>query len=229
MKSYRRLVEPYRSGLRSRIVACIACVSLMLLAGTTASLAQRPVYTHEYADKALVKKAKKWMKKGEWRNGFTKASPHCSVNAVDFYQQYQRNPEAWQKMFAYLQEIDVLNVPKGKSQIPGTNLVISVEDSKNEPLEKRKSESHYKGIDFQWCVKGTERFGILDHTTSVPNTVYKPDVIRYDYKKERTKFLDSEPDKFFIFFPGDWHIAKVANDTDDQTIRVIVVKVNYVE
>ena len=191
--------------------------------------AQRPVYTREYNDKALVKKAKKWMKKGEWRNGFTKANPHCSVNAVDFYLQYQRNPEAWSRMFAYLQETDLLSIPKGKTPIPGTNLVLNVQDSQNEPLEKRKSESHYKGIDFQYCVKGTERFAILDHTTSVPNTVYKPDVIRYDYKKERTRFYDSKPDEFFIFFPGDWHIAKVANDTDNQDIRVVVVKVEYVE
>ena len=40
---------------------------------------------------------------------------------------------------------------------------------------------------------------------------------------------DSNPGEFFIFFPRDWHIAKVANDTSDQAIRVIVVKVDYVE
>ena len=35
--------------------------------------------------------------------------------------------------------------------------------------------------------------------------------------------------EFFIFFPGDWHIAKVANASDDQVIRVIVAKLKYVE
>ena len=208
--------------------------ALVLYVGCWTGVAQgqttvRPVYTHEYSDKALVKKAKKWMKRGEWRNGFDKARPHCSVNAVDFYLQYQRNPEAWSRMFAFLQETDLLAVPKGKTPIPGTNLVLNVQDSKNEPLEKRKSESHYKGIDFQYCVKGTERFAILDHTTSVPNCEYKPDVIHYNYDRERTKFYDSTPGEFFIFFPGDWHIAKVANDTDDQDIRVVVVKIEYVE
>lgn len=189
----------------------------------------RPVYTRECTDKALVKKAKKWMKKGEWRNGFTKASPDCSVNAVDFYLQYQRNPEEWAKLFAYLQETDLLAVPKGKTPIPGTKLVLNVQDSKNEPLEKRRSESHYHTIDFQYCVKGVERFGILDHTTSVPNDRYKPDVIHYDYDKSKVRFYDSRPDRFFIFFPGDWHIAKVANDTSDQDIRVVVVKVEWID
>lgn len=59
------------------------------------------------------------------------------------------------------------------------------------------------------------------------NCKYRPDVIDYDRRKAR--FFDSTPGEFFIFFPRDWHIAKVANDTSDQAIRVIVVKVDYVE
>lgn len=186
-------------------------------------------YTRACYDCKLIKKANEWLQAGEWRQGFTAADPHCTVNAVDFYLQYQKNPEQWQKLFQYLATTDLLALPKGKHPIPGSDLVISVEDSKNEPLAKRKSESHYKGIDFQYCVKGIERFGILDHYTSTPNTTYKPDVIRYAYDKSKARFFDSKPNKFFIFFPGDWHIAKVANDTDDQNIRVCVIKVRWVE
>jgi len=189
----------------------------------------KAVYTNECNDLKLQKKARKWLKKGEWRQGFYKADPHCSVNAVDFYLQYQRNPQQWKSLFKYLAETDLLALTKGKHNIPGSDLVISVEDSENGPLEKRGTESHYKNIDFQFCVKGVERFGIIDHVTSTPNSKYRPDVIHYKYIKERTKFYDSTPDKFFIFFPGDWHIAKVNNDSDDQNIRVCVVKVRWVE
>lgn len=189
----------------------------------------RPVYTREYYDKALIKKAKKWYKKGEWKQGFQGAMPHEITNIVDFYLQYQKNPEQWTKLFQYLAKTDLLALPKGKQPIPDSDLTISVEDSENGPLEKRQSESHYHGIDFQFCVKGTERFGIIDHVTSEPNTKYKPDVIHYKYNKERAKFYDSTPDKFFLFFPGDWHIAKVNNDTNDQVIRVCVVKLKYID
>lgn len=194
-----------------------------------ASITPKAVYTNECYDAKLVKKAKKWMKKGEWRQGFFKASPHSSVNVVDFYLQYQRNPQQWEKLFEYLAKTDLLALPKGKHAIPGSDLTISVEDSENGPLEKRGTESHYKNIDFQYCVKGIERFAIIDHVTSTPKGKYKPDVIHYNYVKERTKFYDSAPDKFFIFFPGDWHIAKVNNDTEDQNIRVCVIKVRWVE
>ena len=147
---------------------------------------------------------------------------------MEFYRQYQKNPEQWQAMFRWLQANDVTTIAKGKHPIPGTSLTVSVEDSENGPLEKRQSESHFHHIDFQWAVKGTERFGIIDHLTSKPNGAWRDDVVHYDYDRQKARFMDSNPKEFFIFFPGDWHIAKVANDTNDQQIRVIVVKVDYI-
>lgn len=187
-------------------------------------------YTQYYGNEPeLIKEAQEWAKSGTWRNGFDKANPHTSVNLVDFYLQYQKNPEQWKALFEYLAKTDLLSISKGKHSIPGTTLTVSVEDSENEPLEKRGSESHNHHIDFQYVVKGVERFGIIDHYTSTPNCKYRPDVIHYNYDKSRAKFYDSTPGEFFIFFPRDWHIAKVANDSNDQTIRVIVIKVDFAE
>ena len=185
------------------------------------------VHTRECNDKGLQKKAMKWMKKEKWRNGFNAASPHASVNAVDFYEQYNKNKAQWDAMFKWLAETDLQNIPKGKHPIGESGLIASVEDSENGPLAKRRSESHYHHIDFQYVVKGVERFGIIEHTTSKPNSKYRPDVMHYDYDVDKAKFYDSTPDKFFIFFPSDWHIAKINNDGDDQSIRVIVVKLDY--
>ena len=184
-------------------------------------------YTQYYNDKALIAEAKAWVESGEWRNGYDGALPHSSVNVVDFYLQYKKNPEQWKALFGWLAKTDLLAIPKGKHPIEGSSLVASVEDSNNEPLEKRRSESHFHNIDFQLVVKGTERFGLIDHYTSKPNTRYRRDVIHYDYDVEKALFHDSTPDRFFIFFPSDWHIAKVATEKDDQNIRVIVIKVEY--
>ena len=186
------------------------------------------VYTKPVS-KAAEKAAAKWVKKGEWRNGFVAAKPHESVNVVEFQSQYAKNKAQWDAMFQWLANTDLLSVPKGKHPIEGTGLVASVEDSENEELAKRGSESHYHHIDFQYVVKGSERFGIIEHETSKPNCKYKPDVMHYDYDESLTRFYDSSPDKFFLFFPDDWHIAKVKTDKQDQTIRVIVVKLDYVE
>ena len=176
------------------------------------------------------KQAAAWVAKGEWKNGFD-AMPDKTVNLQEFYSQYHKNKKQWDAVFKWLSETDLLSIPKGKSYIPNTKMRVSVEDSKNEPLEKRKSESHRKVIDFMYVVKGTEGFALLDHKSSTPNCQYdaERDVIRYDYDKQKTHFFNSTPKHFVVCFPSDWHIAKVKTALEDQTIRVIVIKIDYVE
>ena len=169
-----------------------------------------------------------WTLGKSWSSGFT-ALPDVSTNLSEFRLQYENNKEQWDSMFKWLASHDLTAIPAGKHKIDGTNLVASVEDSFNEPLEKRGTESHYHHIDFQYVVKGTERFGLIDHASSKPNCEYKPDAMHYDYDKSKAVFIDSTPQRFFLFFPSDWHIAKVATDNKDQNIRVIVVKLDYVD
>jgi biofilm protein TabA len=216
--------------MKTKILASVSLsVMLGLMPICAMAQTQSGYYTKECNSPKLQSEATKWLKKGEWRQGFNGASPDKSVNVVEFYTQYQKNPEQWKALFKWLSETDLLSISKGKHPIPGSTLTASVEDSYNEELSKRGSESHYHHIDFQFVVKGTERFGLIDHITSKPSSQYRPDVIHYDYQLEQTKFIDSRTDRFFIFFPCDWHIAKVKTDKADQNIRVVVVKVDYVE
>ena len=203
--------------------------SLILVLMAFVSASAQGYYTQYYADKGLIKEAQEWMASGAWRNGFTAASPHPSVNAVEFYTQYKKNPRQWEALFQYLSHTDLLALTRGRHKIPGSDLTISVEDDVNRPLNEQRSESHYHHIDFQYVVKGVERFGIIDHFTSKANCAYTPDVIHYDYDVKKARFMDSNTKQFFIFFPGDWHIAKINNDTNDQNIRVVVIKVDYIK
>ena len=82
-------------------------------------------------------------------------------------------------------------------------------------------------------VKGTEGFALLDHESSTVKNPYdeKKDVMRYNFAPEKTHFFDVKAGQFVIFFPSDWHIAKLNNKkkNGDQQIRVIVVKMDYKE
>lgn len=160
---------------------------------------------------------------------FIAARPHSSVNMKELRSQYKKNRAQWDAMFHWLATHDLRTIAAGKHPIEGTALTVSVEDSQNEALSRRQSESHRQHIDFQWVVKGKERFGIIDHATSTPRGKWRPDVLHYDYDQAKARFYDSTPDEYFLFFPSDWHIAKIATDDEDQTIRVIVVKLDYVE
>jgi len=206
------------------------CVLVMMLIGVLFQTASaQKVYTKQFDDKNLVKTAKSWMKKGEWRNGFNSAKPDKSVNAADFYTQYQKNKEQWDAAFRWLATHDLTGISKGRHPIEGTSLTASVEDSENYDLSRQQSESHYHHIDLQYCVSGVEGFGIIEHNGSKPNCEYRPDVIHYDYVAKDAKFYNSRPDRFFLFFPNDWHIAKVKTKKATDKIRVIVIKLDYIE
>lgn len=202
-------------------IAAFVCCSLSLQAQT---------YTNKYP-KELVKIANKWMKKGEWKNGFTKALPAPTVNAVEFYLQYHKNPAQWQRLFQWLEETDLLAIPAGKQHIPNSNLVVSVEDSENwcseDDLKAGKgSESHWQKIDFMYVVKGKEGFCRLDHETSTPNIEYlaKKDRMEYKFEADKLQHFESIEGTFNIFFPCDWHVAKVKTNDENQKLRVLVIK-----
>lgn len=205
--------------------------TIALLAILTSMAANAQTYTNAYP-KELTRLAQKWVKKGQWRNGFTKAEPAPTVNPVEFYIQYHRNPEQWQALFKWLQTTDLLAIPSGRTPIPGTTLTVSVEDGDNwcsqDDLRQGKgSESHRQKIDFMYVVSGTEGFCRLDHDTSTPLDDYKPDRMEYKFEYDRLQQFTSIPGTFNIMFPCDWHIAKVKTPAETQRLRVLVIKVDY--
>ena len=205
--------------------------TIALLAILTSMAANAQTYTNAYP-KELTRLAQKWVKKGQWRNGFTKAEPAPTVNPVEFYIQYHRNPEQWQALFKWLQTTDLLAIPSGRTPIPGTTLTVSVEDGDNwcsqDDLRQGKgSESHRQKIDFMYVVSGTEGFCRLDHDTSTPLDDYKPDRMEYKFEYDRLQQFTSIPGTFNIMFPCDWHIAKVKTAAESQRLRVLVIKVDY--
>lgn len=205
---------------------------LLILLAVMPLWATAQTYTNQYT-RVERKKALRWAKKGSWRNGFKKAKPDKTVNLVDFRRQYERNPGQWQALFRWLQATDLLALPAGNHPIPGTTMTASVQDDTNKPLAKVGSESHRKKIDFQYVVSGTEGFAVIDHDTSTPNCAYneKRDVIHYDYDASLARLFTNRPGRFNLFFPGDWHIAKIQTGkaTADTPFRVIVIKVDYKE
>ncbi len=180
---------------------------------------------------AQTPQPKAWLKSRQWAGAFTAAKPHKTVDAAQFYTQYHRNTAQWQQLFQWLSTTDLRAIGKGKHPIPGSTLVASVEDSENAPLPERNTESHRKKIDFQLVVDGVEGFALLDHATSTVARPYdeQKDVVRYNYQPRQAHFFNVRGGQFVIFFPSDWHIAKVQTRKNNQKIRVIVVKMDYVE
>lgn len=187
-------------------------------------------YTFSYT-KAEQQQAAQWARRSApWTRGFTKGKPGW-VNLAEMRQQYSRNRKQWDALFRWLERTDLDTLKAGKYAIPGTTMTASVQDDTNKPLAKRRSESHRRNIDFQFVLRGTEGFEILNQydNTTQPNCKYdaKKDVIHYDYDPAKARHLETTGPVFNIFFPGDWHVAKTMTKKNNQKFRVLVVKVEY--
>ena len=99
-------------------------LSLLLIAITA-----QGIEAHNKSKKVSKKKAAAWVAEGEWKNGFD-AMPDATVNLQEFYAQYHKNKAQWDAAFKWLAETDLLNIPKGKLMIPGTNIRASIEAGK---------------------------------------------------------------------------------------------------
>ena len=183
------------------------------------------VCSQESADNWTLKQARQWTQKQEWANGL-KAMPHKTTDYQDFGTQYHKNQKVWDKTFQWLATHDLANMPAGRYEVDGEHCYINVQDATTQDVSKRKIEAHRHGIDLQYVVKGTERFGITSAEYAEPITEYKPDVTFYKAKK--IKYVDSTPDTFFMFFPKNFHQALVKAGKEPEDIRVIVAKIEYI-
>ena len=142
------------------------------------------------------------------KNGRTaEGNAHKTTDYQEFASQYHKNKKVWDKTFQWLATHDLVNMPAGRYEVDGEHCYINVQDATTQDVSKRKIEAHRHGIDLQYVVKGTERFGITSAEYAEPITEYKPDVTFYKAKK--IKYVDSTPDTFFMFFPKNFHQALV--------------------
>ena len=183
------------------------------------------VYSQESADNWTLKQARQWTQKQGWANGL-KAMPHKTTDYQEFASQYHKNKKVWDKTFQWLATHDLVNMPAGRYEVDGEHCYINVQDATTQDVSKRKIEAHRHGIDLQYVVKGTERFGITSAEYAAPITKYDPDVTFYKAKK--IKYVDSTPDTFFMFFPKNFHQALVKAGKEPEEIRVIVAKIEYI-
>jgi YhcH/YjgK/YiaL family protein len=197
----------------------IAIIGLILMGNIT--IAQQKT-----GDAVSHKTAEKWLKKGSWRNGL-KLSPHASINADEFYKQYQGNKAVWEKVIWFLKNTDLDTLSPGKHAIDGENAYASVTEAPSKDLSKATWESHKKYIDLQYVIKGKEQIEVANAETA---TVIKPYDAAKDianYTAEGT-FYVAEPGTFFLFFPQDAHRPNI-KVAGYEIVKKLVIKIRVAE
>jgi YhcH/YjgK/YiaL family protein len=172
------------------------------------------------------KEAKKWLKKKEWAGGLS-LNPHKTIDAQEFYRQYQAHKTYWDEAFAFLKGHDLSTLSTGKHGIDGENVYASVTESRSKDFDSTQWESHRKYIDLQYVIDGKELIGVEPVSKA---TVIKP----YDEKKDVAnytadgKLYAATPGTFFIFFPSDAHRPNITPG-GNKVVKKIVIKVRAAE
>lgn len=126
----------------------------------------------------------------------------------------------------YIQNNDLMALPKGKTVVDGDNVFINRDTYVARPLEECFFENHEKYIDIQIVLKGQEVIGYT-HITNPDlkvTTPYNPDkdVTKYNYNPKGAVFFTLE-EGFALVYTEDAHLAKCK--ANDEIVEKVVVKV----
>ena len=126
----------------------------------------------------------------------------------------------------YIQNNDLMALPKGKTIVDGDNVYINRDTYVARPLEECFFENHKKYIDIQIVLKGQEVIGYT-HITNPDLKVTSPynpdkDVKKYNYNPKGAVFFTLE-EGFALVYTEDAHLAKCK--ANDEIVEKVVVKV----
>lgn len=180
--------------------------------------------------------ARAWFDKGTWSQGFS-AKPYEQLDVQTFYEQYQKAPQMWDSIFAWLAAADPVAMETSNNAMQWSHAYVKVLDQALRTPENCQWEQHRRTIDLQWDVTGSERY----HLTHSPECLdarneynEKKDVQNFGWNKkaiptaEQCLVMDSDPATFYLFFPNDIHQATGIGQ-QPCTPRKIVVKIEYLE
>lgn len=174
--------------------------------------------------------AKDWVESRAWANG-CKLTADETIDAVEFATQYHRNPEIWEKLFAFLAETDPKTLETGKIEIvPGRLWINVLAPYTPKSAEETKTENHKHFIDLQYTFEGDELYGLADIEAVKPTIDYDPVKDRTFYTLDPdTVYVPAAPDRFFLYFPADLHQPSVRASETPGVNRKLVGKIEYID
>ncbi len=174
-----------------------------------------------------AKTAEEWVKSRAWAHGLN-INVYPDINALEFYRQYNKAKDVWDKAFAYLADSKKLDTLKpGMYPIDGKEAYASITEGPEKTEETAKWEAHRKYIDLQYVIRGKERIGVAPVTSA---TVTKP----YDEAKDSGNFTTdgkyyiATPEEFYLFFPSEAHRPNLHVEGFD-IVKKMVIKIKVVE
>jgi YhcH/YjgK/YiaL family protein len=166
-----------------------------------------------------------WYSEGAWKQAYN-STPDESVNQREFAILYHKNPERWNKAFAFLAKENLQSLEKGRYELDGTNLFATVDEYVPKKMAEAQFEAHRVYADIQVVLSGKEQIGIAPYDATVITIPYDVERDIMFMSATEGKNLIATPGRFFLFFPDDAHRPSVrVNENDSSLVKKVVVKV----
>jgi YhcH/YjgK/YiaL family protein len=137
---------------------------------------------------------------------------------------YQGLGERFKKAFAYLEDTDFSQVPKGRYEIDGDTIFAIVNEYDTVDPSAERMESHKAHIDVQFIAEGEELVGHDVLLGQQPSVAYDPSADFMLFSEKPVFFSRFTKGMFAIFFPGDLHMPNIRVD-GPVPVRKVVVKI----
>jgi YhcH/YjgK/YiaL family protein len=135
---------------------------------------------------------------------------------------YESIHPRFKRAFEYLRSTDLKELPFGKIELEGSDLVVNVVEMNGKTVDMAKVETHNRFIDIQIPIGAAETMGWI--SANKLKHVTEP----YNADKDITFFADKasnlvliQPFEFAVFFPGDGHQPGIG----EGTYKKIIVKI----
>jgi YhcH/YjgK/YiaL family protein len=171
-------------------------------------------------------KTEEWFNKKDYLNGLS-ATPHASIDKMQFFIQYNLNKELWDKAFTYLKETNLQTLTNGRHVIDGDNVYAIVTEAPSKDYDKTAFEAHRKYIDLQYVITGEENMGKAPLGAVTVNRPYNENA-DIGYYTGEGQIYSVPQNNFMVFFPSDAHRPNITPG-GNKIVKKIVIKIKLAE
>ncbi len=135
---------------------------------------------------------------------------------------YENVHPRFKKAFEFLTTNDLTQIPLGKTELEGADLVVNVVEVDGKTPEQARMETHNNFIDIQVPVSQTETMGWkAGSDLSEVTQAYNAEKDLSFFGDKATVMLQVQPLEFAVFFPEDGHQPGIA----EGKLKKVIVKV----
>lgn len=145
------------------------------------------------------------------------------LDKIENHKRYANINNKISKALEYLINTNFEQIEPGKYIIDGDNIFALVQEYDTKEKEDGKLEGHYKYIDIQYVIKGSEQMGVASLTNQMQIT--KDTEKDYAFYDGDCSYIKVSEGMFTIFFPDDLHKPCIKLDKTAK-VKKVVVKVS---